>query len=170
MWFEHPSSFARPWMPGARAAVAVGIAAMMGTLPYPASSHSAVGSATPCVRISRNVAHYCGPASARLSVFRSALFRGGFCARKRVDGIGLLQVRIGARSLDGSRTNDGLPYFSLGITGSPSGAKSGNVIAYYRSRRWIGRIVSFRGNAHGGTFAAQGVGGSRGRATASFRC
>ena len=170
MWFEHPSSFARPWMPGARAAVAVGITATIGTLPCPASPDSAVESATSCVRISRNVARYCGPASARLSAFRTALFRGGFCARKRVDGIRLLQVRIGARSLDGSRTNDGLPYFSLGITGSPSGPKSGNVIAYYRSQRWFGRVVSLKGAGDGGTFAAQGVGGSRGRATASFRC
>jgi len=46
----------------------------------------------------------------------------------------------------------------------------GNVITYRRSRRWVGRVGSFKGEDTGGTFVAQGIAGSRGYATASFRC
>ena len=154
----------------ARTAVAVVIAAAVGMLPPRLTSHAGVRTTTACVRISRDVAHYCGPATARLSVFPAAFFRHGSCTWKRVDGVRLLQVRIGARSLDGSSTNGGLPYFSLGIADSPSRPKSGNVIAYYRSRRWVGRVGSFKGDEKGGTFVARGIAGSRGRATTNFRC
>ena len=154
----------------ARTAVAVVIAAAVGMLPPRLTSHAAVRTTTACVRISRHVAHYCGRATARLSVFPAALFTHGSCTRERVGGVRLLQVRIGARSLGGSSTNGGLPYFSLGIAGSQSQPTLGNVIAYYRSRRWVGRVGSFKGDDDGGTFVAQGIAGSRGRAIASFRC
>lgn len=114
--------------------------------------------------------HYCGRATARLSVFPRVVFKSGSCTRKQVDHVRLLQVRIGARSMDGSQTNAGLPYFSLGIAGSRSKRASGNVIAYYRSRRWVGRVVSFKGDEGGGALVARGIARSRGRATASFRC
>ncbi len=172
MWFqvESRSSYTGYRIPRARVAVAAAIAATMGTVTPPAGSQSSAGTSTHCVHISSNVAHYCGPATARLSVFPAAFFRHGSCARKRVGGVRLLQVRIGARSLDGSNTNGGLPFFSLGLAGSRSQPKSGNVIAYFRSRRWVGRVGSFKGDEDGGTFVAQGIAGSRGRASARFRC
>jgi hypothetical protein len=165
--FEHPSSDPRPRMGLARAAVRVGIATTIATV---APSHSVVGGATPCVRTSANVARYCGSASARLSVFPDALFRGGFCARTMIAGSALLQVRIGAKALDGSWANDGLSYFSLGFADSRSQQRSGNVIAFFRSKRWLGRVVSSKRKRDGGTFVAQGVAGSRGRASGRFRC
>lgn len=172
MWFGFPprSSCMRPPELFARAAVAVMIAAAIGMLQPRSTSRAAVRTTTACVHLSGNVAHYCGRATARLSVFPAAVFRHGSCTRRRVDGVRLLQVRIGARLLDGSSTNGGLPYFSLGIAGSHSQPRLGNVIAYHRSRRWVGSVGSFRGEDTGGTFVAQGIAGSRGRATASFRC
>jgi hypothetical protein len=164
----------RPWQRRwrtrlARALVTLGIAAMATIVPLPASP-LADRSPTQCARVRASVARYCGTASARLSVFPDVLFRGGSCARKRITGIDLLQVRIGAKALDGSRTNGGLPYFSLGIAESRSMPASGNVIAYDRSQRWFGRVASLRGDAGGGTFVAQGIAGSRGRAGGRFSC
>ena len=128
------------------------------------TSSAAVG--TPCFQIDGKVAHYCGPARASLSVFPGVAFRSGSCARKIVNGVHLLQIRIGAKSLDGSRTNDGLTLFSLGMSDS----RAGSLVTYYRSKRWFGRVVSFKGEGRGGTFVTQGVSGSRGHATGSFRC
>jgi hypothetical protein len=77
---------------------------------------------------------------------------------------------VGAKALDGSPGNEGLPYFSLGSAGSPSQSRSGNVIAFLRSRRWLGRLVSLKTGAGGGTFVAQGLAGSHGRARGRFGC
>jgi hypothetical protein len=172
MWFGFPprSSCVRPPTLLACAAVAVAIAATIEMLPPRSAFPAAVRTRSACVRISRNVAHSCGRATARLSVFPTALFSHGSCTRKRVGGVRLLQVRIGARSLDGNRANSGLPYFSLGVADSRSQPASGNVIAYYRSKRWFGRVVSFKDDAVGGKLVAHGVAGSHSRATASFRC
>jgi hypothetical protein len=171
MWFALGDRLSTPFgMRLARAVVAASAAATVGMLAPSSSSDSAVGSATRCVRINGATARYCGPATARLSVFPGAVFRNGFCTRKRVDSIDLLQVRIGARSLDGDRTNDGLTYFSLGSAASASQPRSGNVIAYYRSKRWFGRIVSFKREPRGGAFVSRGVAGMGGRAIARFRC
>jgi hypothetical protein len=153
-----------------RAAVALAIVVTVETMTAAAGSRSAVGDAARCVHIDGNVARYCGPATGRLSVFPGAAFKGGSCTRTRVEDVHLLQVRIGARSLDGSSTNDGLPYLSVGITASRSQPRSESVIAYDRSKRWFGRGISFRGQADRGTIVAQGVAGSRGRAIANFRC
>ncbi len=146
--------------------VVIGLIATLGSPALAAGTHSAPVVGTPCLPISRDVAHYCGPATARLSVFPGVVFRSGSCTRKKVNDVQLLQIRIGSRSLDGSRTNDGLPLFSLGLSGS----RDGSVVAYYKSKRWFGRAVSFKGDAHGGTFVTQGVAGSRGRAAGRFRC
>lgn len=168
MWFgEHRQEYPRRLRPLGRATVALGIATTIATLV--ASSPSAVRTPTRCVRFAAGVVRYCGPASARLSVFPGVVFKGGFCLRKLVGEVRLLQVRIGMKALDGSRFNDGLTYFSLGAAGSRSRPKSGNVIAYYRSRRWVGRVVSLEGDA-GGSFVTEGIGSSRGRATGQFRC
>jgi hypothetical protein len=150
-------------------AVAVAVAATIASHAPLSRSGSPAGSPAPCVRISGHAALYCGPASARLSPFPGTLFRGGFCARKTVAGVRLLQVRIGAKALDESRANDGLPYFSLGSAVARSQPTSGNVIAFFRSRRWLGRVVSMQGDAGGGIFVADGVAG-RGRASGQFRC
>jgi hypothetical protein len=157
-------------LPPALAGIALAIVAIVEVLTAIEGSQSAVDLATRCVRTSANVKRYCGPATARLSVFPAVIFKGGMCTRKRVDGVHLFQVRIGARALDGSDTHDGLSYLSLGIAGSRSQPKSGNVIAYYRSKRWVGRGVSFKGGADLGTIVAQGVARSWGRARASYRC
>ena len=69
-----------------------------------------------------------------------------------------------------ANTNGGKAYFGLTISGPLSHPTGGGVIAYSKSKRWGGRGVSFKGNAHGGTFVAQGINGSRGTATGSFRC
>jgi hypothetical protein len=154
----------------ARAAIAFGIAATVAILAPPSRSHSTTRTASPCIRIGVKVARYCGRASARLSVFPEARFKGGFCARKMVGGVALLQVRIGIKALDGSPANDGLPYFSLGSAGSRSHPESGNVIAFFRSRGWLGRLVSLRGDVGVRMFVAQGVAGSHGCASGRFRC
>jgi hypothetical protein len=167
---EPPSLFRCGWSQFARAAVAVGLIAMAASLAAISRAESAGAGAGPCVHTSGDVARYCGPATARLSVFPGVVFRNGFCARKRVGGVELLQVRVGMRSLDGSRTNSGLALFSLGISGSPSRPTGGSVVAYYRSGRWVGGGVSFRGEARGGTFVARGVAGSSPRASGSYRC
>jgi hypothetical protein len=146
--------------------LALGVAIALLSLPASAP----VRAGTTCVHVDRNVAHYCGPATARLSIFAAARFRHGSCTRRRVGSVRLLQVRIGARSLTGSSTNAGLPYFSLGLVAARSGQKSGNVIAFFRARRWVGRVGSFKGDQNGGTFVAQGIAGSRGRTRGRFRC
>jgi hypothetical protein len=87
-----------------------------------------------------------------------------------VAGVDLLQVRIGAMLLDETPANGGLTYFSLGIADSRSKPTSGNVIAFFRSRRWFGRVISMKDGAVGGTFVAQGITGSHGRANGRFRC
>ena len=145
--------------------VRLGLLAALATLAVAGGTSSAVVDA-PCLQTGGKVAHYCGPASASLSVFPGVAFRSGSCARKVVNGVHLLQVRIGAKALDGSRTNDGLRLFSLGMSDS----RAGSLVTYYRSKRWFGRVVSFRSEARGETFVTQGVSGSRGYATGSFRC
>jgi len=133
------------------------------------SFEPAAGKTRPCMRAS-DVARYCGPATARLSAFPGVLFRNGSCAQRRTGGVPLLQVRIGTKSLVSSRTNAGLTLFTLQLTGPLSHPTSGVVLAYFKSSYWQGRIASFRGNARAGTFRAEGVFPSRGRATGSFGC
>jgi hypothetical protein len=164
------SPFTQPWALLARGSVAAGIAAAVAAFALASGNPPAIVRVSTCVHVSGETAHYCGPATARISVFRHAVFRHGACTRKRVGDVTLLQVRIGARSLDGNSTNAGLTFFSLGMTGSPSQPERGNVVAYYRSKRWLGRGVTAKRDARGGTFLARGIAGSRGRATASFRC
>jgi hypothetical protein len=90
--------------------------------------------------------------------------------RKQVGRVELLQVRIGTRSLDGSRTNEGMTLFSLGVAHPPAQQPGGSVIAYYGGARWLGRATAFTGDTEGGTFDAQGVGRSHGRASGRFHC
>lgn len=120
-------------------------------------------------RIVSGVVHYCGPATAHLSVFRGVTFRNGTCKRQVVKGVPLLVLGMGARTQNAA-TNGGLPYFGLTVSGPVSHPTGGGVIAYWKGKRWGGRGVSFSGSASGGTFVARGINGSRGTARGSFRC
>jgi hypothetical protein len=119
--------------------------------------------------VAKGIIRYCGPATARLSVFSGVTFRKGTCRRQKVNGVPLLTLGLGARSQNAA-TNSGLTYLGLTISGPPSRPTGGGVIAYYKSKRWGGRGVSFKGSASGGTFVLKGINGSRGRARGSFRC
>lgn len=127
-----------------------------------------IGSA--CVHAYGDITRYCGPATARLSVFRGVVFSGGSCGTRSSGGVRLLTIRIGARSRVPSTTNDGLTLFTLQLSGPPTHPTSGLVVVYVRSRHWQGRTVSFRRGAHATTFLAQAVFPSKGRATGSYRC
>jgi hypothetical protein len=131
---------------------------------------SAPFGASACRQVTVGVTRYCGPATARLSVFPGVVFERGTCTWKTVDHVRLLQVRIGARTLDGNPKNGGRALFSLGLAGSPSRPGAGSVIAYYRGQRWSGRAAAFTEDRRGATFVADGVGSSSGRATGRVRC
>jgi hypothetical protein len=119
--------------------------------------------------ISQGVIRYCGPATARLSIFPGVTFRNGGCRRQTVGGAPLLSLGLGAHSQNAT-TNKGLPYFGLTLSGPLSRPTGGGVIVYYKSKRWGGRGVSFKATASGGTFVVKGIGGSSGTASGSFRC
>ncbi|MDX6510673.1 MAG: hypothetical protein QOE36_177 [Gaiellaceae bacterium] len=117
-------------------------------------------------KLVNHVMHYCGPATAKLSVFSGVAFKNGSCHRSA----GILSVGVGQRSRTAIMSNGGKAYFGITISGPLSHPTGGGVIAYARSKRWAGRGVSFKGNAHGGTFVAVGIQGSHGTATGSFHC
>jgi hypothetical protein len=119
--------------------------------------------------IVNRVVHYCGPATAKLSVFSGVTFRNGTCRRQTVNGASLLSLGVGVRSQN-ARTNSGLTYFGLTVSGPPSRPTGGGVIAYYKSKRWGGRGVSFKGSATSGTFVVKGINGSHGTFSGSFHC
>jgi len=120
-------------------------------------------------RLAGETVVYCGPATARLSVFPGGVFTSGSCRRSVVAGVPQLTVKIGARTQD-ARTNSGRAYFGLSISGPLSHPTGGGVIAYSKSERWGGVGVGFHGNTNAGTFVASGINGSSGHATGSFHC
>ena len=119
--------------------------------------------------IVHQVVHYCGPATARLSVFPGVTFKNGTCKRQTLNSGPLLSLGLGARSQNVA-TNSGLAYYGLTISGPLSKPTGGGVIVYYKSKRWGGRGVSFKANGSGGTFVVKGINGSRGTASGSFHC
>lgn len=129
-----------------------------------------VAAARPCLRVSGNIARYCGPATARLSAFPGIVFRKGSCSHRQSGGVRLLDVRIGAKSLDARPANDGLLLFSLQLTGPQSNPTSGVILAYFNSKLWQGRAIWYRGDGQAGTFRARGVFPTGGQATGSFHC
>jgi len=146
------------------------LALLVGTAVSVAAARPATVSRLLCKpTIANGIVRYCGPATARLSVFPGVTFKGGTCKRQTVNGVSLLSLGLGSRSQN-ARTNSGLTYFGLTISGPPSRPTGGGVIAYYRSKRWGGRGVSFKGNATSGTFVVKGINGSRGTARGSFHC
>ena len=119
--------------------------------------------------IVQKVVRYCGPATARLTIFPGVTFKNGTCKRQTLNSGPLLSLGLGARSQNVA-TNSGLTYLGLTVSGPLSKPTGGGVIAYYKSKRWGGRGVSFKATSSGGTFVVQGINGSRGRASGSFRC
>ena len=119
--------------------------------------------------IVHQVVHYCGPATARLSVFPGVTFKNGTCKRQTLNSGPLLSLGLGARSQNVA-TNSGLAYYGLTVSGPLSKPTGGGVIVYYKSKRWGGRGISFRATASGGTFVVKGINGSRGTASGSFHC
>ena len=119
--------------------------------------------------IVQGVVHYCGPATARLSIFRGVTFKNGTCKRQTLKSGPLLSLGVGARSRNAA-TNSGLTYLGLTVSGPLSKPTGGGVIAYYKSKRWGGKGVSFRASASGGTFVVKGINGSSGTASGSFHC
>jgi len=152
----------RPAIAALAAAALVAAAAQAGP---PATANSSL-----CVYAYSDITRYCGAATARLSIFPGILFSSGSCTRRRSGGVQLLTIRIGAKSLALRLTNDGLTLFTLQLTGPLSHPTSGFVLAYFKSKYWQGRSVSFRGGARSGTFLAEAVFPSRGHATGSYRC
>jgi hypothetical protein len=152
-----------------RASMALlGLAVAAGVFAATARPH-AVARAACKPAITQGVVHYCGPATARLSLFGGVTFRNGTCKRQTVGGAPLLSLGIGALSRNAA-TNKGLPYFGLTVSGPLSKPTGGGVIVYYKSKRWGGRGVSFKATAGGGTFVVKGIGGSKGTASGSFHC
>jgi hypothetical protein len=119
--------------------------------------------------IVQKVVRYCGSATARLSIFAGDTFKNGTCKRQTLRSGPLLSLGLGARSQNAA-TNSGLTSLGLTVSGPLSKPTGGGVIAYYKSKRWGGRGVSFRATASGGTFVVKGINGSTGTASGSFRC
>jgi hypothetical protein len=157
---------------GAFMAAAVAVVVAIGASGAGAESRACKPSGT----IVNGAIRFCGPATAKLSIFAGVTFRNGTCVRKTANGLPNLSLKLGARSLQNplqkGGTNGGLAYFDLSVVGSLSHPVGGGVIAFYKGKHWYGRGVSFRGSAQSGTFVAQGIPerGSHGRATGSFHC
>ena len=115
------------------------------------------------------VVHYCGPATAHLSKFPGVTFRNGTCRHETLQSGSLFVLGMGVRTQDAAK-NSGQAYFGLTISGPFSHPTGGGVVAYSSGKHWFGRGASFKGNASGGTFVAQGIQGSTGTATGSFHC
>lgn len=114
--------------------------------------------------------HFCGPATAHLSVFPGVTFKGGTCTTKP-DGNVIFELKIGTVTQDARHHNRGLPYFAIQITGSLSHPTGGEVIASWKGRLWVGAGTSFTGNANAGSFTARGAtASSHGSATGGFHC
>lgn len=137
---------------------------------------SAAGSTACTPAVSSAAIRYCGPAKASLSIFKGVTFRKGTCSVRTVNGLATLSLKLGTRSLKNpfqtGGTNDGLPYYDLSVSGPLSSPVGGGVVVFWKGRHWYGRGVSFKGNAHGGSFVATGIPerGSHGTATGSFSC
>jgi hypothetical protein len=143
------------------AAIAVGGAS--------ASTDSSAATAACKPKLSGETVIYCGPATARLSVFPGVVFRNGSCRRSVVNGVPQLRATIGVRTQDAAKNND-RAYFGLTVSGPLSRPTGGGVIAYAKSKRSGGVGVAFRATANAGMFEASGIRGSHGHATGSFHC
>jgi hypothetical protein len=151
------------------AAVLATAALTFAAVALPTAGAGAAGAACdPNGTLQGTVVHFCGPATARLSVFSGVTFKGGTCSTKR-DASVTFRLSIGTRTQD-ARHNKGLPYFGISLSGPLSSPTGGGVIAYWKGRRWGGAGTSFHGDARAGTFSLRGINGSPGTATGSFHC
>ena len=150
---------------GSVVVAALAVALLVGVSVAAAGPHSLLCKPT----IVQKVVRYCGPATARLSIFGGVTFKNGTCKRQTLSSGPLLSLGLGARSQNAA-TNSGLTYLGLTVSGPLSKPTGGGVIAYYKGKRWGGRGVSFRARASGGTFVVKGINGSTGTASGSFRC
>jgi len=117
------------------------------------------------------VIRYCGPATARLSVFAGVRFGNGLCFYLGENFVASVIIELGSRGVN-RKTNNGFRYIRIHLSARP-GLNEANVLAYSKGRRWRGKVVSryyARPNPSAGTFVAHGRQGSRGRATGSFSC
>src|SRR5437773_11494908 len=76
--------------------------------------------------IVQKVVRYCGPATARLSVFPGVTFKNGTCKRQTLSSGPLLSLGLGARSQNAA-TNSGLTYLGLTVSGPLSKPTGGGV-------------------------------------------
>jgi hypothetical protein len=143
--------------------------AMVAAVLEAAGSQAAPSRCNPAGRLVGDAVIFCGPATARLSVFAGAKFENGTCRITRVNGVPQFTLKLGARTADGE-ANSRKPYFGLIVTGPLSHPTGGGVIAYWRGHRWGGAGVSFNGDAHAGSFVAVGIRKSPGRATGRYQC
>lgn len=151
--------------------------AVIAALLIGSGTQSALARASGCKpKVSSTAIRFCGPAKGTLSIFPGVTFHNGSCVVKTVNGLPNLSLKLGTRSLKNplqtGGTNSGLPYYDFSVSGPLSSPVGGGVIAFWKGKHWYGRGVSFKGNAHEGTFVAQGIPerGSRGTATGSYRC
>jgi hypothetical protein len=117
----------------------------------------------------RGAMRFCGPASARVSVFSGVTFRGGTCKQEVVAGERTLTLELG-QLVPGSKTNAGWPYVKIDISGPLSRPTSGYLVAFYRGKRWSGLGDSLKASRRGGSFVVRGTPPSHGVAKGSFRC
>jgi hypothetical protein len=152
---------------GRRTNAVVVLVALALAVPAAQSAQRREAACTP--KFAGGVLHLCGPASARVSVFRGVIFRNGTCKRQVVAGEPTLTLELG-QLVPGSKTNGGRAYLKLIVSGPLARPTGGLVLAYYKSKRWSGTGKSFKGTARRGSFVAVGTPPSRGTATGSFRC
>jgi hypothetical protein len=155
-------------------AAVVGVAALTAVVASAVGAPATAGRAAEAAckasgTLVNRVVHYCGPATAHLSTFPGITFRNGTCRHETLQSGSLFVLGMGVRTQDVAK-NSGQAYFGLTISGPVSHPTGGGVIAYSGGKRWLGRGVSFKGSASAGTFVAQGIRGSTGTATGSFRC
>ena len=112
---------------------------------------------------------FCGPASARVSIFPGVTFRGGTCKQEVVAGEPTLTLELG-QLVPGSKTNGGRQYLKMGISGPLTQPTGGYLIAFYRGRRWSGVGESLKATRRAGSFVARATPPSHGTAKGSFRC
>ena len=103
-------------------------------------------------------------------MFPGATFKNGTCVHLKLKTGPLLSLGLGVQDRKHTSTNSGRPFFVLTLSGPPTHPTGGGIIAFWKSKRWIGRGTSFKGTANGGTFVVTGIKGSHGTATGSFHC
>src|SRR5215207_10888845 len=104
----------------------------------PSEGARSVGSACdPSGQLVGRTVVFCGPATARLSIFPGVVFEDGSCVTRKVNGVSHFTVSLGARTQN-ARTNGGRPCFGLTVTGPLSRPTGGGVIAFWKGKRWGG--------------------------------